>query len=283
MNGASWSTTTAENNRAGHSAWDESRVNPDSINGTPVNYTRLIADMQQHAITNPNLYQNMNASDCFRYYDDYWKPQGDALVFVTNSSLQTDPNDSLLLYVTVVPRSDDWAKNMWALSNGTNQFVASSGDVQISSSNTPWVLGPPRLGVARCLVRDAPARASRCRFEYSPPIMWTVCCLNFVKATVMLSIWLLRARQRDVRTPDERDVLYTLGDAISSFMRRPDEDTKDKGLSGMKDFRQSRSIKRGFTKRPRDGIQPHPRQLEMESIRWMRAASIRKWCVFLCA
>jgi hypothetical protein len=278
MHKASWNIFTAEKNRAGDISWDEGRVNPTHINGKLANYTDVILRMQQDAISMP--YQRLNISDCFKLYDDYWAPQGNALIFVGNQSVQTPKDDSLLMYVSIIPRSDDWAKNMWALGNGTGQFTVTQPPQPV----TCWLLGPPHYSVSHCLVQPLrpESAAARCRFEYSPPIMFTICFLNFLKAGVMLVIWLLRRWQNQERHDADKEILYTLGDAISSFMRRPDETTRHMGLATKWDFMSKRSLSKRLVKQ---APQPPaaPRSFQDEKYPWWHAASYNQWFVLLFA
>ncbi|KAK2010406.1 hypothetical protein LZ32DRAFT_619960 [Colletotrichum eremochloae] len=173
LNGSSWNLETAELNRAGDWGWDDTRVNP--LN---VDYEKVIQDMQDAAST----YEKLNLSACFDLYDDYWKPQGDAIILVKNESVQSTPDDSLLMYVSIVPRLDDWAKNMWALGNGSGTFLAMSPPKPV----TKWFLGPKHYEVSRCLVQPPASLDVKCRFEYSPPIMFTIILMNLLKVLVML-------------------------------------------------------------------------------------------------
>ncbi|KAK3689186.1 hypothetical protein B0T22DRAFT_440679 [Podospora appendiculata] len=279
-------TEPAEANRAGDPGWDEPRVNPSSFN-----YTDIIHGMQAEA--QAGHYEERNTSSCFDLYDDYWQPQGNGIIFVKNASsvpsaAAADDDDSLLMYVSIIPRSDDWAKNMWALGNGTGNFTAVSPPKPV----TAWYLGPKRYEVSHCLVQPPAQIVSRCRFEYSPQIMFTVCVLNLVKAFVMLCIWVLRKWQYDTtnrepgQTEDsenlDKQILYTLGDAIASFMRVPDPTTVDMGLATRDDFLQKRTWK---NKLMREAAKPplQPRQWKKESTHWRKAASPRRWFTFVFA
>jgi hypothetical protein len=77
--------------------------------------------MQREALTLP--YENKTVADCFNLYDDYFAPQGNVLIFVKNESVQHPTEDSLLMYVSIMSRIDDWAKNTWAIENGTQSLV----------------------------------------------------------------------------------------------------------------------------------------------------------------
>lgn len=277
LDNTAFNLTVAEEHRAGDYGWDDSRVNPAQ------NYTKVIYDMQQDAVS--GSFEELNISACFDLYDDYWQPQGNGLVFVKNQSAQTSTEGSLLMYVSIIPRYDDWAKNMWALGNGTGHFLATSPDFPV----TTWYLGPPHYEVSRCLVQKMDDSAPRCRFEYSPGIMFAVCSLNFIKANVMICVWLLRRwqnRDKTGQTPEEKaqalqdQIMYTLGDAISSFMRQPDVTTKDMCLASKEDFLWKRSYD---TKFRNQAPQPStkPQYWASKSRYWMSSASPKRWIILL--
>ncbi|KAM0806753.1 hypothetical protein AB5N19_07090 [Seiridium cardinale] len=277
LNGSTFNLTTAEQNREGDFAWDDSRVNP------PQNYTKIIYDMQQAAMS--NTYEQRNLSSCFDLYDDYWAPQGNGVFFVKNGSVQTPAENSLLMYVSIFPRYDDWAKNMWAISNGTGSFVANSP----TSPVTTWYLGPSHYEVSHCLVQRMESSTNRCRFEFSPPIMFGVCSLNFLKGGVMICVWVMRKwqnRDRQGLSEQERSqamrdqILYTLGDAIASFMRKPDPSTKDMCLASKENFLWKRPLSNQLRKQA-----PEPsrdaREWIFEPRLWMSSASLKRWCILL--
>lgn len=273
LRNSSWSLETAESNRIGDNGWDESRVNPPNFNPQ-----QIIKSMQQDAHT----YDNLNISACFNLYDDYFKPQGNVIVLVKNGSVQSPPDDSLLMYVSIVPRSDDWGKNMWALGNGTGKFAAQPPPKPVIT----WFLGPPHYEVSRCLVQPPEGLSANCRFEYSPPIMVTICVMNMIKAAIMLSIWALRRWQDPKVRPQAKEVLYTLGDAIASFMRTPCKETVGMGLTTKHDFLTTRTRKGHFVRSPpgilrQDGHEPPARAFEPRPKQWRSAASLRRWTCLL--
>ncbi|KAI1080057.1 hypothetical protein F5B20DRAFT_542097 [Whalleya microplaca] len=279
ITGKSWDLSTAEQNRMGDPSWDEQRVNPNQ------DYHTIISDIQ-HAVLE-DQYEKMNISTCFSLYDDYWAPQGNGVILVKNESVQTD-NDSLLMYVSVVPRWDDWAKNMWAVSNGTRQFSALSPPQPV----TEWFLGPPRYEASRCLVQPPILDKDRCRFEYSTHVMYTVCILNFIMLFIMVYIWILRVfkhRSKNSRAEEHIEtcriapldvILSTLGDAIASFMRQPVGTTKNMCLATKYDFLGRRTCANPFIKKPPQR-HDNPRQWKKEPKRWMSAPSLRQWLCLL--
>lgn len=275
LSNSPWSLETAESNRVGDRGWDDTRVNPLNFN-----FEQIIKSMQQDAYT----YEERNISACFDLYDDYFNPQGNVIVLVKNESLQNPADDSLLMYVSIVPRWDDWSKNMWALGNGTGEFAALSPPKPVAT----WFLGPPHYEVSRCLVQPPESLSAKCRFEYSPRIMFTICTMNMIKAAIMLSIWALRIWQNPKKPDQAKDVLYTLGDAIASFMRRPCKETVGMGLTTKRDFLTTRTCKGNFVRSPPAILQrdegdhiPPARAFEPRPKQWRSAASLRRWVIML--
>lgn len=277
LSNSSWNLETAESNRIGDNGWDESRVNPSNFD-----FEQIIQSMQHDA----HAYEELNISACFDLYDDYFIPQGNVIILVKNESLQYPPDDSLLMYVSIVPRSDDWSKNMWAVGNGTGGFKAQP----VPKPVIKWFLGPPHYEASHCLVQPRGGLGANCRFEYSPPIMFTICAMNMIKAVIMLSIWALGRWQGPKKRPQAKEVLYTLGDAIASFMRNPCKETVGMGLMTKYDFLTTRTRKNNFVRTlpailrkdehgriaepPARAFNPRPKQ-------WRSAASLRRWVILL--
>lgn len=236
-----------------------------------------ISAMQENA-TN-EIYQKINTSSCFEIYDDYWVALGNAVVVVKNESVQGQADDSLLLYASIIPKLNDWATNQWALLNGTwngNWWTA----VSPSDLTGSWYVGPDNYEVDYCLVQIPTATANRCRFEYSPPVLITVCILNFLKTAVMLATYSMRKFQWKIRKDSQKEVLYTLGDAVASFMRHPDPTTKDQCLATSADFRSKRTLKGRFVKEP-PNLSKEPRLWKPRPHSWASAASLERWVILL--
>lgn len=268
VNGSSWDLATADENRSGDPGWNETRVNPSG------NYTQIIYDMQTAAMNGDYLYKNI--SDCFDIYNDYFTPQGNVLVLVKNQSIQTQSSSSLLLYVGIMPRSDDWAKNMWALENGTSRFILTPPPEPV----TTWFIGKPHYEVDHCLVQQPALTSEICRFEYSPWIMYIVCSFNLVKAIVMSVIWATRKWQEPQRQGDDSQILYTLGDAISSFIRNPDMTTTGLCLATKHDFLSKRSWRNRLVKTKTPPAKT-PKTWTDSPTRWRQAASWKRWVTLL--
>ncbi|KAI1801235.1 hypothetical protein F4811DRAFT_468442 [Daldinia bambusicola] len=266
-NGSRWDLTTAEINRAGDFGWEESRVNPKNRN-----YTEIIYTMQRDM--SDDKWERMNVSSCYALYNDYFAAQGNAVIFVKNDTGPDD--DSLLMYVSIIPRSDNWAKNMWAAGNGTKDFVAKQPEFPV----TRWFLGPRKYEVSYCRVQSPSTITNKCHFQYSPPIMYTVCALNLIKIVVMLCIWAIRKWQQEERGDAKGMVLYTLGDAIASFIQDPDPATVDMCLATKDDFIRRRPWKNRLVKQPLT-LNREPREWKGRRKFWFTAARKRQWFVML--
>lgn len=278
VTGASWNISTAERNRLGDYSWNDTRVNK------MANYHEIITGIQQDSMN--GRYETKNISDCFNIYDDYWAPQGNGVIFIKNDSVSAR-DGSLLLYVGVVPRWDNWAKNMWALSNGTDDSDHHFTAISPPRPVTKWLLGPPRYEVSHCLVQPPNTTASRCRLQYSTYILYTVCVSNFVIALIMLYVWERRKRKKTSkrrkgeqgRTSDDMckdSVLSTLGDAIASFMRDPDTTTKSMCLATKDDFFTQKA-----SKKPRWETISSSREWKYTAKPWRSAVSWKQWFCLL--
>lgn len=280
FNDSTWSISSAEERaRRDWSFVDDSRINP------PSNYTEVISNMREDAKDASTPYKRLDMSDCFDYYSHYFTPQGNGFIFVKNQSIQDPPTDSLLLYVSVIPRRDDWAKNLWALANGTfppPAIIRTSPPSRV----TKWFIGKPHYDVDHCLVQEPAWPEKRCQLEYSPWILWTCSVANFIKVLVMISIWLAARNAASnnsgtVSVLANQQPLCTLGDSIASFMRQPDHTTTGMSTATMHDLQTPiLPWKLGQSKKPSTNL-GWPRPWYPKKKRWRHAVSVQRWVWFL--
>lgn len=83
-----------------------------------------------------------------------------------------------------------------------------------------------------------------------------------------------------MRDDADGTVLYTLGDAIASFMRNPDPATVDMCLATKDDFIRRRSWKSNLVEQPFT-LNREPREWEGRRKFWFMAARKRRWFVLL--
>lgn len=229
-------------------------------------------------------YTRTNVSQCFEIYDNYWATLGNVIIVANNESIQGQKDDTLLLYASIVPNSNDWAKDQWARANGTKVSTrARTQAPKVLPINT-WYLGPGYYNASYCLVQPPATTAERCRLEYAPGIMVVICIINTVKTIVMFSVWYLRlwdAHKRPMAHRDNEDaVLYTLGDAIASFMRDPDMTTVAMCLATRHDFRRKRDARLRSHLVAKPIVEPRE-WIKPQSLFWRSAASLHRWIVLL--
>lgn len=305
LNDTTWSLETSQENATGPSYWawtKDGRVNPPDWNTTAI-----IAGMQKQAVNSSSPYLYANISTCFDTYNDYFSPQGNVLIYVKNQSLQSPPTNSLLLYVSVVPRYDDWPKNLWALQRDElTTSGALARDVK-PGSVTQWSVGVAYYEVDHCLMQQPPYTEQRCQLQYSPAIMWVVCSFNLIKGLVVLTVWVSSetacrwprmGKQRKPNHPTdpetvsrekhEKTPLYTLGDAIASFMRYPDGTTANMCLASRENFHEKRISRWFWDMVPKRMLERTPESTVVyegrwkpRATQWRHAVSLRSWILFL--
>lgn len=270
LSGASWELSTAERNGQNDPAWNGKDFIP-----PPQGFNSFMESMQEEVMN--GLYERKNVSECYALYEDYWAVNQGNVVVVVNT--EKGNSDSLLLYTFVAPRYDNYAKNLWAASNGT------AGHISFSSSAPPFntlFLGPPHYLASYCLVQFVNASTKRCRLQYSTYILTVVCSLNFVKLLVLAYVWASRKKAERRRKAKDQEwgavdieehvlarkdtTLSTLGDAVASFMQDPDDTTKDMCLATKDDFRQKGTFF-NFRGKEMSTLDPHPRRWKMSQNR----------------
>ncbi|KAK4224370.1 hypothetical protein QBC38DRAFT_423706 [Podospora fimiseda] len=272
INGTTWNINAAEiNNEKDRAGWIAKRPKPGYFN-----YTEIILNMQSEAV-NGN-YEYRNITNCYELYDDYFKPQGNVIIFLNNETIQSPPESSLLMFRTVTPRADNWRKNMWALTDGTRAYRARPlSNETLEDPTKGWKIGAEQWQVSHCLVQPPSQITLECRLQYSPQIMLAICTMNLIKAVVITFIWLKRKHQETTKdgtsSNEDSEVLYTLGDAISSFMRTPDWQTRGMCLSTKYDFQEYKSKKVVSS----DSWSREPREWKPEPKRWGSSVSLGRW------
>ncbi|KAI1325094.1 hypothetical protein F5Y16DRAFT_278388 [Xylariaceae sp. FL0255] len=288
VNGSSWSIASAQKNQGNAIAWNQSYTHPvkglDNSQLSP-----MIQDIQK-AIMN-NTYTEMNISACFDMYNDYFAAQGNVVVLVQNQSVQSVTDDSLLMYQYIIPGPNNYPKNMWMSSNGSADWVA----VEPPTPVTTLFLGTPHYEMKSCLVQPPNEDAKRCFLQYSPPILYIIIGLNILKTIILFCVWGLRRWQEQILEKQEAEnaggpprapqnqVIYTLGDAISSFLREPAPETTNRCLATREEFLTKRTFKNHLIKERPDLSQNAggPRPFKREDRYWMSAASPRRWLVLI--
>lgn len=136
--------------------------------------------------------------------------------------------------------SSNWQNSSWAsgisfrIDGPTNPIEGYYGRVQCYCSHSPELGIDSNITVSGCMTSDA---EQHCGLYFSLPISLAVIACNIVKFLCMYA----------TAKTKRRDIFLTVGDAVSSFLDRPDERTR------------------------RDFLLPSKRK------RWLQAASWRRW------
>ncbi|KAL4778392.1 hypothetical protein BJX76DRAFT_352648 [Aspergillus varians] len=116
-----------------------------------------------------------------------------------------------------------WANSTWAASL---KFQLGNKSIFANSVGPNSAVGPTRIPVSQCMSKS---RDQRCQLFFSPAIAIAVIISNVIKLACMY----LTART------GRTNILLTLGDAISSFLMRPDPTTEGQCLMSRADAFQS--------------------------------------------
>jgi hypothetical protein len=269
-------------------------------------YTGMNASELQHVIRDER-YERLNKKDCIdRLAQDYLLGQKAVLV-MTNISL---PSDLPLVYVgrgnsasdftspyttvyqwmcsslpscdpsTLQDNMDDWAVEAYRwfplqLMDDLDGFhprkradTESESKIECTAATATMEMQLPTFTVDHCL--SVPAEES-CQLVFLPPVCLVVIFCNAIKLVCMV----LAARD------DREEVFLNIGDAIASFLTRPDPATESAGLLS-KD-----AVKKGtqgwhktslvYSRIPPTEIPPVTPQHLPPRKRWAQAVSKTRW------
>ncbi|KAK5424915.1 hypothetical protein LTR83_000506 [Exophiala xenobiotica] len=260
--------------------------------GVPIDDMLELADhLRKDA--NAGRLVNLTRDDCIRAYTRTFQSAYRNVLLVSDPDVDRNISDPYLYYggptidnnatdlVTYVlarfysdytcgqSQAFSWTCGM----NGTvqtgygNQCDRSCDEPQIlrqTEANSTWApLGP---NVHYCL---AESTQEECKLQFSAEIAIAVVVLNFVKLTMML-LTVFVAFDTGNDPP-----LLTVGDAVASFLEKPDHTTKAVGLVSGSEIR---SIESGSSKYTQIR---QPTRYDARRRRWAKAVSARRWLVCL--
>jgi hypothetical protein len=204
-------------------------------------------------------FTKLDNADCINRYLNSVSGAGDVVVVTSMTSTENDlrfKNDTSL--IETFGLTEDISKIVvWVCSspqyqlNATNYCwagnllpVASSWSVNISNQDVP---------VQYCLAEEPADMDDWCGLHFNTDILIIVCAVNFFKAVSVLFTWAFLVQRwhwkRKLCRENEEDYrpMVTVGDAVQSFLRRPDDTTQGMCLASQRDF-----LRRdGWTARPR--------------------------------
>jgi hypothetical protein len=233
--------------------WTASGASSGVMNFVPLTRTPLISTMQESAINKigPWTVDVLSPLDCIEQYSQNYMSSRGVLVLrlqasgtnsrVLNTYMHTSDANSWL-YKT--PENYSWMCNQLnfsadaiptlALSCTANMDLLRS-EVQLHG----WRPIPGRNETVESCISEK--IDERCRLEFSKHIAILVLCLNFAKMVLMFIVAF------DI---GERPII-TVGDAIASFLTRPDETTRGLSLWNNFDFRYERAVQSRWAPEPR--------------------------------
>lgn len=164
---------------------------------------------------------------------------------------------------TVLGSLDSGITNMesyWWLCSAESPLPGRCDLTELAASSYSWNITDYHFPIKYCLSERA---QERCRLQFSLRMMVVVIICNIVKVVCMsLTLWKRKT-----------DPLVTVGDAVASFLEKPDPMTLGMCLSSKQDF----SSRSGWAQVSLPTHQHAPRLWEPIRLRWFRAASIKRW------
>ncbi|OQE36889.1 hypothetical protein PENCOP_c011G05832 [Penicillium coprophilum] len=151
----------------------------------------------------------------------------------------------------------------WICPHGVGYIcnVSSLPDIRSHIANDNWTVGDYKIDY--CL---AEKEQQRCKLQYSFTILMIVILFNVLKTVILFYMWL--------QIPDTDIPILTIGDAIASFLRRPDRYTRGGCLLAYRNVRHMlRFSPKSFKKRPLE----EPKPFSTTRRRWGSALSLRRW------
>jgi len=182
----------------------------------------IVTEMQQNA----SVYEKLNVEECIRDYGvGYLSDRRHVLAVVAGQS--SNPVLGTLDW-TYGSSLNSWICNATLGDNMTLETISivdfdCSIPVALAglTEDGPWSLA--NQSVEYCLSEQV---LDQCRLQFAVPIMVVVLCCNFAKLVCMVvTIWKCKAT-----------AIVTLGDALASFLAKPDSHTVGMCIATKKDF-----------------------------------------------
>ncbi|PUU76455.1 hypothetical protein B9Z19DRAFT_990549 [Tuber borchii] len=237
---------------------------------------QLFYSMLEGSNTGTGRYEDLEPSECAKRYNTDFLSTNRNLFLITSHTSNATDNDTLLDYVYLYP--GDVSPSRWMCRDGP-VGVSQSGDLcntnELVSNVTrglPWQMDLGRVGLIERVgvIEISGCKSERteekCKVQFSLGIMIAVICCNLVKACAMI-MTVVGSRE---------PTLVTLGDAIDSFLRIPDQTTI--GIC----YADRRFIEKEWGWRMRTG----PREWNRKGVqRWWTSASTTRWItpMFFCS
>lgn len=245
----------------------------------------------------PEWYFKYNGSNTWRDINEFTSPSWWPESVIRNAAVYNNMSsdmDTLLAFIfnqnpdeshfgDFLMTSSNWRNDSWATQVefrinahsvsywGRDGSLNNSVYLAVKSAELKYEL--PRVAVSGCMTKDA---SQHCQFYFSPAICMAVIACNIVKLYCMYM----------TAKTDHKEIFLTVGDALSSFLDRPDPNTEGHCLLSrwhiMYGFRfwdsRAMALETIVINRSHDtNSHTWARQLLPERKRWFKAASWRRW------
>jgi hypothetical protein len=216
--------------------------------------------------------EHLDNNDCLDAFAQTYQTTYSNLWVVSNST-----NDTYLLVYTN-PVYDPAVIHMAGGTPGPYDWLCPSGlvgsncdgqalsEVRSEIADNDWSVGDSsyqdeRYNVQYCMAMRMP---QYCKLQYSFPLTMVAIAFNLVKASILLYMWL--------GIPEAP--ILTIGDAIASFLRRPDSYTQSGCLFTGAEVRR---MGRNASAPPNKELLHGPKLFENKRRRWAEAVSGGRW------
>ncbi|CAK4031371.1 Hypothetical predicted protein [Lecanosticta acicola] len=208
-----------------------------------------------------SLVKNMSTSECISTYGTNFVSGNSHVVAIANEPGNSTTNETLF-YVDQTGGGLDDGSIVSYECICANDFISNSNedcDTSAILKQQDWIVNGKKIEY--CLSRLTP---QHCTVQFSVQILAAVICMNAMKSICM---FLALYRQKET-------TLVTIGDAVASYLERPDDLTAGRCLMERKDISSWRS--QDGTKSP--NTQPLPKTyFESGGRRWFVAVSGKRW------
>ena len=223
---------------------------------------QLFSSMLEGYNASTERYKDLTPLECLKAYSPDFVSNHRNLFLITKYSSNTTHNSTILNMT--ISSAKGAVPGGWRSPYDLNATLVKGYDPSHLSANLthglPWQVNLTRAGAGLVEISGCKSEMTdeKCKVQFSLGIMIVVICCNFVKASCMITA-VVRSRE---------PTLVTLGDAIDSFLRVPDQTTKEMCFADRQYI--AREWKLGRRARPtkweKNGVQ-----------RWWTSAGWARW------
>jgi hypothetical protein len=227
-------------------------------------------------------YQNFSTSDCFQKYSSHyvadvgnlyiiqdeptvWRDEGwwwrndKDLTWYRRDKVELNPDYPTYVSLPAEGQTDEYPSNGWRCSARSGSGCDTNSVFGVPKNGTHWK--PYGSLVSHCIVEQV---EEACKLRFSFSIALAVIAANLVKVICIAGTLIIYRKH---------DALITLGDAICSFLDKPDPETRDRCLYGRKEIQTQWQIKVAR----KDVFDAEPERYWPVARRWASAPAAGRW------